>query len=44
MSLDAAVSGLSAAVAVLPATLHIEVSTGLAVLGLAALLIWRGRS
>lgn len=44
MSLDYAASALSSVVAVLPATLHIEISTGLAVLGLAALWIWRGRS
>ena len=44
MHFDTVAAALTAALSVLPATLHMEVSTGLVVLGLAGLWLWRGRS
>lgn len=40
MTLDAAAAALAAALSVLPQTLHLEVSTGLAVLGVVVFGLW----
>ena len=43
MHFDTVGAALAAALSALPATLHVEISTGLVVLGLTALWLWRGR-
>ena len=44
MHFDTVAAAFTAAISVLPTTLHLEVSTGLAVLGLVGLWLWRDRS